>query len=103
MIVAVSIHMLFQIAGVQKIIVVGMSVHASKEALRLAHLYPDYLYCTVGVHPHEARTWNDDTYKELKAMAENRECVAIGECGLDFNRDFSPQDIQKLAFEQQVN
>lgn len=77
-------------------------MHASKESLRLTNLYPDYLYCTVGVHPHEARSWNDETFKDLSALAENPECVAIGECGLDYNRDFSPQDVQRFAFEEQV-
>jgi len=90
------------VSGVQKVIVVSMSVQASKEALRLTHLYPDYLYCTVGVHPYEARFWSDASYQELLTLAENPECVAIGACGLDFNRDFSPPDVQKLAFEQQV-
>lgn len=79
-----------------------MSVDVSKAALRLTHLYPDYLYCTVGIHPHEAKLWNDESYSSLLALASQPECVAIGECGLDYNRDFSPQDVQRMAFEGQV-
>lgn len=90
------------VSGVIKIMVVSMSVHMSKEALRLTHLYPDYLYCTIGVHPHEAKLWNEDSYSSLKDLASKPECVAIGECGLDYNRDFSPQDLQRTAFEAQV-
>ncbi|KAJ6224207.1 hypothetical protein RDWZM_002752 [Blomia tropicalis] len=89
-------------SGVCKIIVTGTSINQSKEALRLARLHPDILYCTIGVHPHEAKTWTDDCETTLVEMASSSECVAIGECGLDYNRDFSPRDVQQEAFEKQI-
>ncbi|XP_014244995.1 uncharacterized protein LOC106664098 [Cimex lectularius] len=89
-------------AGVQKIVVSTSSLKGSKEALRLSRIYPGTLYATAGVHPHEAKTWADDTYEELKEIAMNCECVAIGECGLDYNKNFSPPEVQRQVFEQQV-
>uniref|UniRef100_A0A2P2I2S0 Deoxyribonuclease TATDN1 n=1 Tax=Hirondellea gigas TaxID=1518452 RepID=A0A2P2I2S0_9CRUS len=91
-----------QDAGVSKIMVSGTNIHSSKEALRLTRLYPGVLYSTAGVHPHEAKSWEDDTMEELRSLLQNQEVVAVGECGLDFNRNFSPQDVQVQAFEKQV-
>lgn len=81
----------------------GTSLHNTKEALRLTRIYPDCLYCTAGVHPHEAKSWTDTSLNELKSLALNSECVAVGECGLDYNRDFSPPHVQREVFEQQVH
>jgi len=89
-------------AGVRKIMVTGASIQCSKEALRLTRLYPGTLYSTAGIHPHDAKTWTDDCSEIIKELASNPECVAIGECGLDFNRNFSPQDVQLAVFEKQV-
>lgn len=89
-------------AGVHKIMVTGTTVQSSKEALRLTHLFPETLYSTAGVHPHEAKSWEDETEGELREILANPEVVAVGECGLDFNRNFSPQDVQLEVFEKQV-
>ncbi|KAK6635302.1 hypothetical protein RUM43_007812 [Polyplax serrata] len=89
-------------SGVQKIMVTGTSIHNTKEALRLSRIYPDSLYCTAGIHPHEAKSWTESSLEDLKMLALNSECVAVGECGLDYNRDFSPPHIQREVFEQQV-
>ncbi|KAL0269707.1 UNVERIFIED_CONTAM: hypothetical protein PYX00_007347 [Menopon gallinae] len=89
-------------SGVQKIMVTGTSLHSTKEALRLARIYPACLYSTAGIHPHEAKSWTDTSLEDLKALASNSECVAIGECGLDYNRHFSPPVIQREVFEEQV-
>lgn len=89
-------------AGVQKIIVTGTSLHLSKEALRLTQMHPGSLYCTAGVHPHDAKSWEDDTVDALREIASHPECVAIGECGLDFNRNYSPQDVQLEVCEKQI-
>jgi len=60
-------------------------------------------FCTIaGVHPHDAKTWTEECYETLKELIGNPECVAVGECGLDFNRNFSPQDVQLRVFEEQV-
>ncbi|KAL1282998.1 3'-5' ssDNA/RNA exonuclease TatD [Trichinella pseudospiralis] len=89
-------------AGVCKIIVTGTSIETAKEAMRLSRLYPNYLFFTAGIHPHDAKHFNDESIAELEKLALEPECVAIGECGLDFNRNFSPQESQLTAFEAQV-
>ncbi|XP_071868466.1 3'-5' ssDNA/RNA exonuclease TatD [Bombus fervidus] len=90
-------------AGVQKIMVTGASIRSSKEALRLTRIYPGTLYSTAGVHPHDAKSWeNPDTLQELESIANNPECVAIGECGLDYSRDFSDPETQRAVFHKQV-
>ena len=58
-----------------------------------------------GVHPHDAKSWGDedqDTLSILKDLLCNPEVVAVGECGLDFNRNFSPPNVQLDVFEKQV-
>jgi TatD DNase family protein len=62
---------------------------------------------TLGIHPHDAKSWDDDdcgaaTLSSLTELANNAECVAIGECGLDFNRNFSPPATQLDVFEKQI-
>ncbi|XP_069178005.1 3'-5' ssDNA/RNA exonuclease TatD isoform X2 [Procambarus clarkii] len=89
--------------GVHKIMVTGITVQSSKDALRLTRLFPETLYSTAGIHPHEAKSWDDETEEALRELAANHEVVAIGECGLDFNRNFSPQDVQLEVFEKQVS
>jgi TatD DNase family protein len=89
-------------AGVLTMIVTGTSIRNSQDAQRLASRYPGKLYATAGVHPHDSRNCNDDTIKILRKLAQNKEVVAIGECGLDYNRDFSPRPIQDKWFEAQI-
>jgi TatD DNase family protein len=69
----------------------GTSVRGSQDALALARSKPGVLYATAGVHPHDAARCDADTIDALRALAVRPEVVAIGECGLDFNRDFSPR------------
>ncbi|PSN47590.1 3'-5' ssDNA/RNA exonuclease TatD [Blattella germanica] len=95
--------MIFNIVTcVQKIMVTGTSLRSSREALRLTRIYPGTLYSTAGIHPHDAKSWTDGYLDELKEMALSPECVGIGECGLDYNRDFSSPEVQKEVFELQV-
>lgn len=89
-------------AGVKKIMVTGASLRTSREALRLTRIYPGTLYSTAGIHPHDAKSWTEGYLEDLREVAMSPECVAIGECGLDYNRDFSPVDVQKEVFEKQV-
>lgn len=61
------------------------------------------LYFTAGVHPHHAKTCDGSTIAHLRALASHPQCVAVGETGLDFNRNFSPPDVQEHWFEQQAS
>lgn len=89
-------------AGVRTMIVTGTSLKTSKEALRLALDHPNKLFSTAGVHPHDSRNCTGQTISELRLLAANDEVVSIGECGLDFNRDFSPRPDQEKWFEAQI-
>ncbi len=82
-------------AGVEKIIVVGGagSLASNGAALALARAYPG-VYCTVGMHPHDAREMSEESLKELKKLTEDAKVVAIGETGLDFYYDHSPRQVQ---------
>lgn len=83
--------------------VTGTSVKSSKESLRLTRIYPGTLYSTAGIHPHDAKSYTDESWVELRSIAKSLECVAIGECGLDYNRNFSDPEDQKIVFEKHVS
>ena len=85
-------------AGVTQMILTGTSLPASRRALDMARHHG--LYATCGVHPHDARNAGD--LDSLRALAKGELCVAVGECGLDFDRDFSPRPIQERVFEAQL-
>lgn len=88
--------------GVSPLVITGTSVRNSTEAARYAARYPGQLYATAGVHPHDAKSCNSQTIAQLKALAVLPQVVAIGECGLDYNRDFSPRDVQREWFAKQI-
>ena len=89
-------------AGVRTMIVTGTDVAGSRAGVALAAQYPGQLFATAGVHPHDSRHCTDTTIAELRELAAHKAVVAIGECGLDFNRDFSPRPLQEKCFEAQV-
>ncbi len=89
-------------AGVRAMICTGTSVRGSREALALAERRPGVLFATAGVHPHDAARCDAGTIDALRELAARPEVVAIGECGLDFNRDFSPRPQQIEWFRRQV-
>ena len=89
-------------AGVQTMIITGTSVAGSHEGAQIAREYPGRLFATAGVHPHDSRHYSQITISELRQLAASKEVVAIGECGLDFNRDFSPRPQQEKCFEAQI-
>jgi TatD DNase family protein len=85
-------------AGVSTLIVTGTTVEESKEAAEIAERFD--LYSTVGIHPHHAKDFKNTD--ELKNIAAHPRVVAIGECGLDFNRNYSPHPAQEECFTAQV-
>ncbi len=90
------------IAGVEKMIITGTNVNESKKAFQLTQSRPGTLYATAGCHPHDASTLNAEGLTEIETLASQKTVVAIGECGLDFNRNFSPPEKQITAFKQQL-
>ena len=91
-----------QAAGVAQFIVTGASREHSPMALDLAREYPGVCYATAGVHPHHATEYTEECDREMRALLSHDEVVAVGECGLDFFRDFSPRPAQRRAFEMQL-
>lgn len=88
-------------AGLTALILTGSSVKDSFDALTLALSHP-HCYCTAGVHPHHASEFNLNTIDQLSELISNKIVKAVGETGLDFNRNFSPQNVQISAFEKQL-
>ncbi|TNG01549.1 MAG: hydrolase TatD [Gammaproteobacteria bacterium] len=88
--------------GVSTIIVTGASDEGNVRALELARKYPGKLFATAGVHPHHAGEYTDASRELILDHARHDEVVAIGETGLDYNRNYSPHPSQKSVFESQL-
>ena len=88
-------------AGVTHILATGTSLHASELALAFARTH-DRVWATAGVHPHDASHWTPQSPVQFEPMWADELVVAVGECGLDYNRMFSPMHEQRVAFEAQI-
>ena len=88
-------------AGVTRVMNAASDLPSSRDALALAEKYP-FFWCSVGIHPHEAEDAPADYLDQLKELVKNPRVRAIGEIGLDFHYDFSPRDIQRRVFEEQL-
>ena len=88
--------------GVDCIIVPATDIKTAKEAIALAEKYQQ-IYVTVGIHPHDTKDWNESFLPEIEALANHPKVIAIGEIGLDYYYDFSPQDQQIKAFKSQLD
>ncbi len=89
-------------AGVERMVVTGTTVRGSEASAALARQHPQVLWSTAGIHPHHAKDFDDAALHSLRQLAKRPEVVAIGECGLDYNRNFSPPADQRRCFEAQV-
>jgi TatD DNase family protein len=89
-------------AGVSRIIVTGSSNESNEKAARLAQDHPGVLWSTAGVHPHHASDYTAQSDALIRRLAAEGRVVAIGECGLDYFRNFSPRDAQLAAFRSQL-
>lgn len=89
-------------AGVARIVVTGTSVTSSVQAAALCEAHPRRLFATAGVHPHHAAELDAHTATALRSLLANPQAVAVGECGLDFFRDYSPRSAQRRAFAAQL-
>lgn len=89
-----------QTAGVSQIVLTGTSEADSRNASDICTRYPGLLFSTAGIHPHHASDFDATrTRAELERLCEHDHVVAVGECGLDFNRDFSPREDQRKCFQ----
>lgn len=90
-------------AGVELMVVTGSTLEESKLGIELCKMSPKHLIATAGVHPHHAVDWSQGDEKKLIELAKHEAVKAIGECGLDYNRDYSPRKDQRYALEAQLN
>lgn len=88
-------------AGVQTIVNIGFDWKSSLMSLRLSEKYPQ-VYATVGLHPHNASSWNTALEEKLLDLAKEDKVVAIGEMGLDYYCNLSPKEAQQKAFRSQI-
>jgi len=92
-------------AGVVQMVLTGTSLAVSEQALELCHQLDadgQHLFATAGVHPHDAKTWDAESERQLRQLLGEPRVRAVGECGLDFNRDFSPRPLQEKALQAQL-
>jgi len=89
-------------AGVAAIVVTGTTLEASAQAAALADAHPSMLRATAGIHPHHASECGAGTIPALRRLAAHPRVVALGECGLDFNRNYSPHPDQERWFVAQL-
>ena len=89
-------------AGVTRMVLTGSSEDSNRDALRLAKSRPGQLWSTAGLHPHHASDYSDSVHASIRALLAEPEVVAVGECGLDYFRNFSPRDAQRSAFARQL-
>lgn len=89
-----------RIAGVENMLLIGSNIEDSRHAIALANEFS--LVASAGIHPHDSKSANADFCQTIQSLSSHKEVVAIGECGLDYNRDFSPRDKQREVFAAQV-
>jgi TatD DNase family protein len=90
-------------AGVQAVVAIGNGDGPDQVdcGIRLAEEY-DFIYATLGIHPHEARLADEDAYQNMECLAKHPKVIAWGEIGLDYFYDYSESDVQKQAFTRQM-
>ena len=95
-----------QQAGLVALVNIGTNLRSSQASVDLAEAYgrasPDFIYATVGIHPHDAEKATPKALAELRGLARHERVVAIGEIGLDYYRDRSPRPAQRTAFQEQL-
>ncbi|OGO17097.1 MAG: hypothetical protein A2Z14_09345 [Chloroflexi bacterium RBG_16_48_8] len=88
--------------GVHKIVVPGIDLESSQEAIALSETYPS-IFAAVGIHPHNANHWNPSYREKIISLAKSSKVVAIGEIGLDYHRNLSPKEQQLNVFRFQLD
>ena len=87
--------------NIKYVVNVGADMKSSYDSIKLSQEY-DFIYASVGVHPHEARNMKEEDYKTLEQWLQYDKVVALGEIGLDYYYDFSPREVQREVFKKQL-
>jgi TatD DNase family protein len=88
--------------GVTQMLVTAADLASSGAAVQLARAHARVLFATAGVHPHHAAQLQRQDLPALRTLLSQPEVVAVGECGLDYHRNYSPPEAQRRAFEWQL-
>lgn len=88
-------------AGINKVITIGVDPLNLDKVQELSKTYPE-IYYTQGIHPHDAKEATDVEFEKIRSRGTEAKMVAVGEIGLDYHYNNSPQDIQKTVFEKQL-
>jgi len=89
-------------SGVDCIVNIGISLESSRRSVELSRKY-EFVYASVGIHPHDSDKVNPEAIDSLKELASDKKVIAVGETGLDYYRDLSPRDKQKQTFIRFIN
>ncbi|MDH5763584.1 MAG: YchF/TatD family DNA exonuclease [Nitrospinota bacterium] len=87
--------------GVKYIVNIGCDIASSQRSVELAEYY-DFIYATAGIHPHDTKDITGDTYDQLRILLDHPKVIALGEIGLDYFKNYSPQDVQRKHFRKQI-
>jgi len=88
-------------AGIEAMISVGSDLDGTVRAMKLSGEY-DFIFASIGIHPHDAKDFSEDIYLKLRGWAGDKKVVAIGETGLDYHYDHSPREVQRAVFEKHL-
>ncbi len=88
-------------AGVGLIVDPASDIASARKAQVIARDY-DFVYFAAGVHPHEAEGAADTYLDDIRKLSKDPKCVAVGEIGLDYHYDFSPRDVQRRVYAEQL-
>ena len=89
-------------AGLEFIINIGINFEGSSRSFYLPQEYPGYVYLALGIHPNDSMDYEPSVLPKLSELAKKPEVVAIGEIGLDYYRDYTTPQQQKIALEAQL-
>jgi len=89
-------------AGVAWMLTIADSLEESERCIAIVQKY-EQIFCSIGVHPHHAKEWKDGDLERLRSLVRtSAKVVAIGEIGIDYHYDFSPRDVQRRVFQEQL-
>ena len=88
-------------AGVVQLVLIGSDLAESQQNIAFCHQHSG-CFTTAGIHPHQAAGTAADYLQQLTTLLQDPKVIAVGECGLDFNRDFSPRPVQQQVFAEQL-
>jgi len=89
-------------AGIDSLITIGSDFKSNLKNLSIS-LAHDPVYASVGIHPHDAKDFTDETYAQIRDWTKGKKVVAIGETGLDYHYDHSPRDVQRGVFRKHLD